>query len=130
MIETKCFDSKKGGNMCKIAAKLFALANSLNKNVNKRRRRLQKKIKESNILLLHMLKKQNKRKRCLQKLLMQIVAPTQIAKNVPIKGSCKRFERNTVCKQFAIQTMMKGLEKTFILLEAHFFILMKRCNIC
>ena len=25
---------------------------------------------------------------------MQIVAPTQITKNVPIKGSCRRSERN------------------------------------
>ena len=55
-----------------MAAKLFSLANSLNKH----RWKLQKKGKESNILLLHMLKR--KRKHCLQKLLMEIIAHTQI----------------------------------------------------
>ena len=89
MSEIKCkVEVKKGGDKSKMVAKLFAVANSL----NKRRRKLQKKRKKSNILLLHILKR--KRKCCLQKLLMQIVVHTQIAKNVLVNRSCRRFERS------------------------------------
>ena len=51
MSEFKCkiLAGKKGGYKSKMAAKLFALANSLNKH----RRELKKKRKQSNILFLH-----------------------------------------------------------------------------
>lgn len=58
---------------------------------------------------------------------MQIVVYAQIAKNVTINRSCKDLKEIVVGgKQFRIHTMMKDLEKTFVLLETNALMLMKK----
>lgn len=65
------------------------------------------------MLLLHMLNR--KRKRYLLKLLMQILAHTQIASNVTIITEIANLKEIVVGgKQLGIHIVTKDLEKTFI----------------
>ena len=115
-IKCKVFAVKKGGDQSKMAAKFFTPVNSLNKC----RRKIQKKRKKSNIRLIPMLR--TKRKHCLQKLQMQIVVHTKIAKTVLSTEVAEDLKEVVVNgKKFEIHTVMKDLRKTYVLLR-HIFL--------